>query len=480
MQRSHFLAFWNKGSPSQAPKDWELCLREFQNIGGRRLCCFHQLHPHLSLWTNDPRALSSESTFRSGGLRQGYVEFDAKSKDVLIHTDDLGLGLFYYTETSDFIVFCSEFEPLLSLIPDFAINAEAVHEFLSQGMTLGNKTFLEEIQMSAPGALLRLTERQDVLWSSKSFRAARTDLSLEEAADYGYVLIKNEVRQIFDQKEIKALALTGGSDTRLILSCLSAEERRERLFWFNTAFHEKIAKVGYDLEVVRMLELEYKLKLDTDLFPRSAGPSPIQPAKNFQRISDDDYRHFTLTGMFGGEILGGQAHVALGLSAPSFETANFCISQFCRSFATSIYHDADSLPEFDRLWRHPHYFFYTRESPFWSVDLIKFILSLPPEYYLNYRLYQKIYERHAADFLKIPFHSPIAFGNKSFQFHPGPKDLKRENAPVHNLRTVNNDVVHPVIENIFKSHEIVELKKNVNFGMRMRALNDFMKISLEL
>lgn len=377
---------------------FEKSLREFSNVeGGRIVSQIKSDLSHFFLWVDSDLKLQEEKII-FGSEDQGYIRLNIFSNKIELETDSIGLGLFYYIEHDWGISICTEYEPLIHTLGKIELDEEGVYQFLKEGMTLKNKTLIKSLEMSKPGTKLEIHYDGKQVWSFSPYRIIETTLSLQEAADEVYNIVHRQVKKMIYEDNIKLMALTAGADTRLILSCLNNEERKSLNFWFDDRYEKQNSKISHEKKIVHILQSEYNLKILYGEPPSNFGRSSIRSKKNRLRSFEGDFRLNTCSGMYGGEILGGALFEEMGLEANNYNV-HFAFQQFFCAFMGTTHDDV--------LWRHPHYFFYTRNTPFLSINLFKLMMSLPTEYYLYYRMYRLIYETHAAKFINIPFYSPI-------------------------------------------------------------------------
>jgi hypothetical protein len=468
MLRPHLLAVFIQSDKLLSDLTIQNSLSEFTDVeGGRDLHRLPLGTDLMRLWSNIELTLDPKNSLILGSEEDGYIHFQSNNEYYSFETDDLGLGQFYFVQSDWGVALCTEFEPLLPFLHKLSLDTESVFDFMSNGMTSGNKTLLINVQSSSPGTKLTIFKNGRVSLDTNPYVPSILNISIEAAADMAYDIVKSRVRKMVFEEGIKILALTGGSDTRLILSCFSVTERTQLKFWFDDRLAHSKLKTFLDKKIVQILEHKLSLDVIYGAPPVSVGSNSVRRRKNGLRTFNNDFRAWTCSGMFGGEILGGALFEEMGLT-PDTDKAQFAVHQLFSAFMGTTHADY--------LWRHPHYFFYSRRTPFWTPKLLKLIISLPVDYYIFYRLYRIIFQRHANNLIQYPFNSPITSHGSPFQSVDGiPQSaLEQINPPVQTTELK----IHSLIEDTIgpKMHKI--LKENPNYELRARILSAFIKDSL--
>lgn len=449
---------------------FEKSLREFSNVeGGRIVSQIKSDLSHFFLWVDTDLKLQEEKII-FGSEDQGYIKLNVFSDKIELETDSIGLGLFYYIEHDWGISICTEYEPLIHTLRKIELDEEGVFQFLKEGMTLNNKTLIKSLEMSKPGTKLEIYTNGRYVWNFSPYIVIEKSLSLQQAADEAYSIVWHNVKKLVHNEFIKLFALTAGADTRLILSCLSSDELKSLNFWFDDRYASTNLKISHEKKIVQNLVSEYNLKMDYGLPASCFGRSSNRSKKNRLRSFEGDFRLNTCSGMFGGEILGGALFEEMGLEANNYNVQFAFRQLFCSFMGTT--HD-------DVLWRHPHYFFYTRNTPFLSIKLIKLMLSLPTEYYLYYRMYRLIYETHAAKFINIPFYSPItSYGPPFMQLESNIKIETAGEALYESKSDLDQHEISRYFDEKINSSLVNEIENKENFIKRKKYILTFLQDSI--
>ena len=152
---------------------------------------------------------------------------DEKAKKLTIVSDTLGSYPLYWFNGSQRFVFASELKTVLrdpSIKP--ALNPRAVADYLTFGFLFGDKTLAEQVQLLPPGSVLTycweedhctLTRYTHMEAAFSSWEGTQSDY-LEALCDAFNLAVK---RTTLDEPRF-ALALSGGLDSRTILSAIDA------------------------------------------------------------------------------------------------------------------------------------------------------------------------------------------------------------------------------------------------------------------
>jgi len=174
------------------------------------------------------------SLYRSGGaafasrLRGSYCAavLDDKSRTLTLVSDQLGSYPLYWTATDHGLVFASELRAILrSGIAPRALNPAAVADVLTYGFLLGTKTLARGVQLLPPGCVLTYgLDSGDVSVSQYANVADRFE-PWNGSQDAFYDALTTEFRgameRAFDGDHAFGLALSGGLDSRALLSSMN-------------------------------------------------------------------------------------------------------------------------------------------------------------------------------------------------------------------------------------------------------------------
>jgi asparagine synthase (glutamine-hydrolysing) len=161
-----------------------------------------------------------ESFFRglNGGL-SGIV-FDLRRRKVLLFNDRCGLQRIYYHENAEGFYFASEAKSLLAVVPALReLDPRGIGEFFNYDCVLENRTFFRNMHLLPPGSAWDLTPGKVHKKTYFDWRVCEQQPPLSEP-QFGRELSATFDRVLpryFREPRI-GMALTGGLDTRMILS----------------------------------------------------------------------------------------------------------------------------------------------------------------------------------------------------------------------------------------------------------------------
>jgi asparagine synthase (glutamine-hydrolysing) len=178
--------------------------------------------------TDVVRALYRRHGRRLGAFLKGAfcaAVLDTSTRELLLISDQLGSYPLYWFLTPNRFVFASELRAALKAHPHPTINPRAVADFLKFGFPMGDKTLATGVEMLPQASTL--VYRPDTGKVLIESYASIADLFQPDSTDRA--AYTESVCQAFDQAMARvtrgshqlALSLSGGLDTRAILSALS-------------------------------------------------------------------------------------------------------------------------------------------------------------------------------------------------------------------------------------------------------------------
>lgn len=228
--------------------------------------------------------------------------------------------------------------------------------------------------------------------------------------------------------------LSGGADTRLMLSCLS-EPQRERARFLTSCVSALSLETDRDVFLARRLAERLRLRHEIVRVPHLEMPFGL----DFFDRDREAMAERVLGGWHGGELLGGYGFVALPcasaldratvdallearlsagfratltrhpfdtwqheLSLAGGQTLAFVIRQLTRPFFSRVYGGSRGG------WLQPCRLPARRHSRFWDSRLLKLLLRVPLSELLDYGFYDRVYRDHFPELTDIPTNSPLA------------------------------------------------------------------------
>ncbi len=405
------------------------------------------------------------------GLRGSFstVVVDPKRRSVLIGNDTIGQKPIYYAIRGKRLLFGSTVSAILqdSALPR-RMNREAMADLLEYRYVLGDKTLIEDVSLLAPGASLfydlrsgEVEVREDASldqWFGADVDTRPPATVLDEIAE----LFSTAVRRVCDESRQNTVSLSGGMDSRAIMSVIRPDELRINAFTsglrgsVDEKITRRIARAAscesiYDEMDPTILQPANYVRLTRDAVALTDGmrgssyhPMTVYMAEQFHTFG----LNVVLTG-HGGEFAkldrayGFSLSVERDMAASPAEFENIVFdkmsdhswdpvdrSKLFTGKLASIHHDvlrasferefqkvSSSLPldqqlsyfflrEFFRkhavLSNRIHGNFSEIEYPFIAEDFVRAVLRAPLELRLDHRIHRHIIQSHNPALLQIP------------------------------------------------------------------------------
>ena len=360
----------------------------------------------------------------------------------------------FFNEQSAYVNVSSVFELLLQDSRDYRLNESVLLDYLCLGYTLPGESLWKSVQMLPKNKYLNVIPEKQKLFLKDVVSKIRKDrayyLSLKKAGETFVETLREVLKDELMFLNVSQMELTGGTDTRMLVSCMSELQRKslvyrtfESVFWSRTnsdsVVAKKIAKefnlkhLSEELPVFSALEADFPM---TYLLPE-IPPYPVK----------------MLNGLFGSELFGGailQVNSILDYKLSNridkikdelfqvivsqkdfkrmgspwerlkhkiihsenvFKEQDLTQQILLRSHWTSIYSSHNS-PIFITPYYHIKYH---KVCPYLDTRMIDFFLNCPREFLLSYILYEYVF-CHLIDkrWTEIPFHSNMMKFVESF------------------------------------------------------------------
>ncbi len=369
-----------------------------------------------------------------------FALYDRNKHDLLLANDSFGIYPLFVYDMDDICIFCSDYEAITRYRKfDRTMDNDAIAQYFVFGLPLDDRTFFRYIRNLSPGSLMNISES-----STESERYDELDIRIEKDKSIDYfaekisIVFRKAVQDRVKDRENLVCELSGGADTRLVLSCLSRSQRRKIEF---VTYNTLPIKEDLDKDVIIAKMLAERLGLRHRV-------NKIKKKYEILDICQDKIKGLQsniITSLCGGEFLGGDCY---GFSTVKIEGLNrkfveektmifnkefrnsmsspltafkktldsikaenkylmFYINQYIRGFFTSIYRGYGSgflMPCSNIL---------SMDSPYWDKNFLKTLLTIPEEILQDYRLYNKIYSDHFPELIDIPTNSPLTLRQDS-------------------------------------------------------------------
>lgn len=378
--------------------------------------------------------------------------YQSSEKRLTLINDLFGFYPLFYSVGKSAIAFCNEYEPLLQLpFVDKAINQRAVADILKFGLVTGNRTLLSGIQQMPPATVLTYdASGLQMNTYSPQNHPEPIKVTLQEASRQLATLVSEAVAKRIVNFENVTADISGGIDTRLIVSSMTPELRSK--VRFETMVTPPLT-ADTDRDVIVARQIAEALNIPLHIGRYNFWDSDFGP-DYYRNWRQDRYDYQHIKGLFGGEFMNGDAIHFLsdhflqyinGLYKPAqttfcgddFETClhpNFIsfiqdtlppteeelrqaasprlqmMQAYSRSFFTNIYGGTRSL------WVQPFTFLTKVDTPFLDASVIKYLLKLPSDFLGGeqpHPLHENLFRVHFNTLNTIPTTSMMALSENS-------------------------------------------------------------------
>ena len=417
----HTVFVYGKAFPSKN-KDLKFCLEEIAQKGTGQ----ERMNGNFALIIFN-NSNSSASSFSIYGDRHGSLPVFFSQKEGVI-------------KVSPF------FELILQDNKDYRFNESALLDYLCLGYVMPGESLWRSVQILPKDKYLNVFPAKQRLFE-KDLVEKRADRvyhrSLKSAGSAFIETVKETLEDEFSFLDIPQLDLTGGADTRILMSCMN-EDHLKKLNYrtFESAFWDD---TNYDRIVAKQLAEQFNLNHFTAKDYRIEKPEFFHLSYLSLRDQKRESKR-TLSGMFGSELFGGAILDANSLldyrfsdridqikdrlfqsvvSAKDYKRVGSPWERLKRKILQSEnpFREQDVAQQI--LLRSPwasiyskynvsafvipyHYIKSSRVCPYIDTRMMDCFLSCPREFLLNYILYEYVFT-HFIDkkWTKIPFYSDM-------------------------------------------------------------------------
>jgi len=225
------------------------------------------------------------------------------------------------------------------------------------------------------------------------------------------------VEKIFQSNKSITFNMSGGLDTRFItFALLECGYRPDQVVTVQSPF--LIEGRDADVEIAKLIcsKLNWKHKIETP------------PPEQYNYFKTAESGEIILSGLYGGEIYGGQVAHFFDDKNLSFPEAILIALNTNRSI---IYSSTA------RSWSSPSSLHFYSISPFTDKDLVKYLMEFPIDQFMNYLQYNSHYNRIKNNFFDIPLctaSSDLTFRSDQIAKYVNPKNATN---PVNRLNQVS-------------------------------------------
>jgi asparagine synthase (glutamine-hydrolysing) len=167
---------------------------------------------------------------------------DRRRGATMLFNDRFGLQRLYYHEAKDSVYFAAEAKAILKVRPELrGIDARGLGEFITCGCVLENRTLFSGIHVLPPGSawIFRdgLLKTKDFYFEPREWEEEEP-LKAEEYYDRLQDAIVRNLPRYFNGSERRAVSLTGGLDTRIIMAWRKEQPNSLPCYTFGSMYRE--------------------------------------------------------------------------------------------------------------------------------------------------------------------------------------------------------------------------------------------------
>lgn len=192
-------------------------------------------------------------------------------------TESSGYYQLYYYELQDFIYISDSIFLLLPHVADLSLNKQNCLEYINMSTVLGNETVFNEIKKFEPHTVYDLKHHLKNKISAFSYKQTETFESLLVALEHYFLALKKTNQTIY-------VDLSGGFDTRTVLSCLIHFEIPYELVTNNRS-----ESVSPDIKIAKIIAAKLNKKLHViNIEPSSINPNDTAVISSTQMVRGFD------------------------------------------------------------------------------------------------------------------------------------------------------------------------------------------------
>ena len=169
------------------------------------------------------------------------IILDSDKNKLFVITDRIGIyTMFYYQDAENFFI-TDNLKELKQECGDFNLNMTSIIELLNLGFKIGNKTLFENIFEFEPARIYefdnQFNKQISEYWSVFDLKQ-EDKLSIEEFRN----LYNHNLDIISDLEEEILLPISGGKDTRMLLSAILEKKEKLLCYTFGPHFHSDVTE----------------------------------------------------------------------------------------------------------------------------------------------------------------------------------------------------------------------------------------------
>lgn len=359
------------------------------------------------------------------------IHYDIRLNQLTILNDKFGVMPLFIYEDKNYLLASNEYHSLALI--DNKLNHDAISEYLTLGLTLGNKTFYRHINNINPASIIRVKNNEKnerIYWTPITDH--KKEFNKEKVSKEFYDLFVEVNQEYINSRLIDQCLLTAGADSRLIVSTLTKEQLSALEFYTSNLSYINSTD---DKDVLGAAALSKIFHLKHTVAKISFYENDFNE-NYFDKDREIREKHL-YGGWHGGEFLGGYSQLfapinkelnyndvhktyesifnwrfRFNLKNHPFKTyleekvsynnnLIFQIHQMTRSFFTDIYGGTRGH------WVQPFQLMNHGFSPFWDSRILQLISQIPEEQLKNYAFYNEVFKHCKREFTEIPSNSSL-------------------------------------------------------------------------
>jgi len=349
---------------------------------------------------------------------------DTRLRRVLLFNDRYGMYRLYIHQNREGFYFSSEAKALLAILPETRrFDPVGLGEFLTCGCTIGNHSLYKGISVTPPGSLW-ISDHGNIM-KYRYFNPSewRSQNKIKEDVFFNSVsnLFSDLIQKYSSGHQDVGISLTGGLDSRMIMSCLGDSSRNHTCYTFGSMYRDSfdvtiarnVAKECGKLFRVIILDDNFLANFEqymvkavfiSDGYMGMSGAAELYLNSLARSIAP-----VRLTGNYGGELLRGirafKCHIPKGyFITPHFNhfldmaKISFQEMESADAITFALFHQAPSQGYGRHSIERSQIIIRT---PFMDNELVKLIYQAPSYLLKNNRLTFEIIYRNKPELLKI-------------------------------------------------------------------------------
>ena len=222
----------------------------------------HQNDSNFATEFLDSYSASNLSEFLS--KIDGYfvaVLYNSHKHEIVIATDRYGMQLLYLSIENGCLYWASEVKSILSIRANSSFDNDLIPFFIEIGHLPATKTWFKEIELAPPASIItfNLQEQRAKYFQYWGFgNITPNKISFEDAVIYGGELLQQAISKRFSTNERIGIPLSGGLDSRVIVSGIMKEHPTYRGSAFSFG-PKNCTDVRIAQEVTRLSKWDHRL-----------------------------------------------------------------------------------------------------------------------------------------------------------------------------------------------------------------------------